>query len=81
MTDLELEEIRAAAKGRKECGDVGSRKSFPAPSAANASVSGALYWAFVILRHDHPAVLLVGSIALLWQAIRITMSLFSYPVW
>ena len=48
--------------------DEGSRTAYPAPSAADDSLEGALRWSLGNLLHDRPAFAVFGLFCLLFKA-------------
>lgn len=76
LHDYEFEELQSAAKNRAVMTDSEQKRSLSAPEAAENSISGALYWAWVVLRQDRPGFIFIAIMLLLWQAARLMASLF-----
>lgn len=55
--------------------DSEQKRSIRAPEAAENSISGALYWAWVVLKQDKPGFIVIAIMLLLWQAARILTGL------
>lgn len=76
MEDRELAQLQAIAKDRARLASVEQRRLLKTPEAADNSLGGALYWAWVVLRQDHPAFVVIATILLLWQSVRTLAGFF-----
>lgn len=80
MTDEELDELQTAAKERRSLSPAEGRSEFPTPLPANASISGAIYWAFTILLQDNPLFLVLGVILIGWVVLRAALGFFGVVI-
>lgn len=80
MTDEELAELQEAAIERRSLRLAEHRHEYPNPQAAETSYSGAIYWAFTVLRQDNPLFLCLGVILGGWVILRSALGAFGISI-
>ncbi len=80
MTDEELAELQEAASERRSMRIAEDRHEYPVPQAAETTYSGAIYWAFTVLRQDNPLFLCLGVILSGWVILRSALGAFGIVI-